>query len=701
MTDAQVGSDTGSPVEEDEKYTLKLDWNITDTQRASFSYQYNLGNRTRNTTSSPGELRLSSHWYNKRQELNNFTGKLYSDWTDKFSTEISFTSKSIDTGQISFGDFADVTINNLTNGGRIAFGSDKYRHANKLDTATDTFKFDGVYDMDDHSIEFGLDYQNFHVTNLFVPSSKGEISFNSLADFEARLASRYTYANGTGNDPLAVSADFERQTISLYAQDNWDVSDQLSMTLGLRYETLTSKERPPYNANSQARTGYDNTENLDGIDIFLPRIGFNYSVDDDMTIRGGVGRYTGGQPNVWISNAYSQNGVNDGFFRVSNVTITPGSITDIYPPAFAALAGASSNGNVSFTDPNFKLPSDWRYQLAMDYSFDIAGLGEDFKWTTEALYIRKKDSAFWIDASLRDATATLAADGRRITYTDNDNRYDLMLTNSGIDGRSIILINSLDKQWDNGVSMSMSYTHQDITDVNPGTSSTSRSNYRYSAGANRNVPEDHYGRSLFEIEHRFVLNLGYDKEFLEGYNTSINMFYERKSGNPVTYATNFDSGLLGTSNGGLSPGFYNGTYTSYIPTVGDPNVVYANAGDEAALQALIQSAGLSQYAGGYAPKGSNTSPWINNLDLSVIQEIPGLFDGQKGEITFVIDNFLNLIDSSRGKFVTNPFGNLRLYDVDSIDGQGRYVIDRVRSDTNRFQAKESAWKIKLGVRYTF
>ncbi len=698
MTDAQVGSDTGSPVEEDEKYTIKLDWNITDTQRASFAYQYNLGNRTRNITTSPFELKLSSQWYNKSEKLDNFTVKLYSDWTDKFSSEISVTSKSVDTGQVSFGDFADVTIQNLPSGGQIAFGSDKYRHANKLDTATDIFKFDGVYDMDNHSIEFGLDYQEISVKNLFVPSSKGEIVFDSLADFENLFAESYTYANGTGNDPLAVSADFKRQTIALYVQDNWDVSDQLSVTLGLRYETLKSNERPPYNANSEARTGYSNTQNLDGIDIFLPRVGFSYTVDDDMTIRGGFGRYTGGQPNVWISNAYSRNGVNEGFYRDRNITITPGSITDIYPPAFDAIANAASDGNVAFTDPNFKLPSDWRYSLAMDYMFDIDGIGENFKWTSEALYIRTKDSAFWIDASLWDAATTLAADGRRIIYNDNDNRYDLMLTNSSIDGRSIIFINSLDKQWDNGVSLSASYTHSNITDVNPGTSSTARSNYRYSAGANRNIPADHYGRSQFELTHRFVMNLGYDKEFFEGYNTSINMYYERRSGNPVTYTTNFDRNVLRNQ---LSPGFTGGTYTTYIPMPGDPNVVYANPALEAELQAAIQAAGLQGFAGGYAPIGSAESPWINNLDLSFNQEIPGLFDGQKGHISLVIDNFLNLIDSSQGKFVNNRFGTLRLYDVDSIDAQGRYVIDRVRSDRHSFVSKESAWKLKLGVRYTF
>ena len=421
-------------------------------------------------------------------------------------------------------------------------------------------------------------------------------------------------------------------------------------------------------------------------------------MNDDLVIRGGVGRFSGGQPNVWISNAYSQNGVNDGFFSESDVTITADSITSIYGPAFDAIQNATNDGNVSFTDPNFELPSDWRYQIAADYQFDIPGLGEDFNLTAEALYVKKVDSAFWIDASLHDAVVTTAADGQRLIYNDNDNRYDLMLTNSDVNGESTILLASLDKAWDNGVSFSMSYTNQDITDVNPGTSSTSRSNYRFSSGINRNDPAGQLGRSTFEIEHRFVLNLGYNDEVFDGYNTNVNLYFERRSGNPVTYTTNFDSGFLAF--GALSPGFFSGNYTSYIPTANDPNVVYDGV-TEAEVLAAVQSAGLEGYAGGFAPKGSTTSPWVNTLDLSVKQEIPGLFEGHKGSVSLVIDNLLNLIDSSKGKVIDNRFGTLRLYDVDDIDGQGRYVIDRVRSDSNRFNAYESAWKLKLTLKYSF
>ncbi|MBO9492266.1 TonB-dependent receptor [Endozoicomonas sp. G2_1] len=697
LTDEQIGSPTGSPLEEDEKWVAKIDWNINDFHRAAFTYQFNEGNRTRNLTDRDSELRLSSQWYNVSETLNNYSVKLYSDWTDSFSTEISYTNKDVENRQNSFGQSADVTIDNLPSGGRIAFGTDRFRQANTLDTETEILKVDAEYLFDFHSVEFGVEYQELSIANVFVPGSLGVLEFDSIEDFRNRRASSYEYSNGTGNNPAAASAIFQRETLSLYIQDTWDYSDELTLTFGLRYERLGSDDKPPFNQNSLNRTGIDNTENLDGLDIVLPRFGFKYEVNEDVTIKGGVGRYTGGQPNVWVSNAYSENGVTSGFFSADDVVVPANAITNILPEASAAIENAQSNGNVSLTDPNFKLPNDWRYRLAVDSLIDIPVLGEDVQWTNEFLYIDRKDTAFWRDASLQESDILgRTADGGRILYRDDDNRYDLLLTNADDGGRSKIFATSLSKYYDNGVSWNFSYTNQDITEANPGTSSTARSNYRFSPAVNRNVAADHLGTGRFEIEHRFVFNFGYKTEFFEGYETNFNVFFERRSGQPVSYVLNRNRSLFRDT---LSPGFDNGNFLPYIPTAGDANVVYDGV-TEAEVLATIDAAGLSSYAGGYAPKNSVTTPWVNTLDLSFRQEIPGILDGHKGEIYFVFDNFLNFIDSSQGKVEDSDFGTLRLYDT-NIDDQGRYVITGVRDDSFSLDLDQSSWKIKVGVKYKF
>lgn len=719
LTDEQIGGTTASPVEEDESLVIKLDWNINDFHRASFTYQFNEGNVTSNLTNNENELRLSSHFFNRSDELNNFSAKLYSDWTDSFSTEISFNVQDVDNGQVPFTETADVTIENLPSGGEIAFGTDRSRHANDLSNKNTTFRVDAQYLLDSHNIEFGFEFQTLEIFNLFLQDSRGTIEFDSIEDFENLTASSYTFVNGIGNDPLAAAADFDTDTLALFVQDSWDVTDRLTLNAGLRYERISTSDRPLANPNSFARTGIDNTTTLDGVDILLPRIGFTYDVSDDVTLRGGVGRYSGGQPNVWVSNAFSQSGANTAEFEAEDIVITPDSIVNILPEALAIVPdtveenlAAGNEGPVSLIDPEFELPNDIRYQLAVDYLVDIPFLGEDFSWTTEFLHINRNQAPAWVDASLpgisRSPTSggsvVLAPDGRQL-FIDDDNNTDLLLTNSD-GGRSNIFSTSLAKRWDSGWSFSASYTNQDVTEANQGTSSTASSNFRFSPQINRN--EAFIGTGRFEIEHRLGATVGYTTEFFAGYETSFNLFFERRSGQPVSFTTNFDGGFAnfggdGLGGAALSPGFFGGTFLAFIPTPGDNSFVIDPGANftEADLFAAIDAAGLSEFAGGFVPKGSTSSPYINTLDLSITQEIPGFAKGHRGKITFIIDNLLNLIDSSQGRVFDSQFGSLRLYDVDNIDEQGRFVIDQLRNDQFRFDADDSTWRIKLGISYSF
>ncbi len=718
LTDEQIGGFAPSPTEEDESIVVKLDWNINDFHRASLAYQFNDGNRTSNL-SNQNELRFTSAQFDESDKLNNISAKLYSDWTDSFSTEIAFSIQDVDNGQISGSQIGDVTIENLPSGGDIAFGSDRFRHANQLDTTKTIFRLDAQYLYDTHNIEFGFEFETLEITNIFLPDSRGTVTFDGLENFANLLADTYQFSNGLGNDPAVATADFDTDTIALFVQDSWDITDRFTLNAGLRYERISTSDRPLFNPNSLARTGLDNTATLDNVDILLPRIGFNYDVSDVVTLRGGVGRFSGGQPNVWISNAFTNPGVNVAEFEENNITITPGSIAGILPEAFNSIPdtveenlAAGNEGDVNLIDPDFQLPNDIRYQLAVDYIVDIPFLGEGFNWTTEYLHINRNQAAAWVDASLpgistsptSEGSVVQANDGRQL-FIDDDNVVDLLLTNSD-GGRSNIFSTSLSKSWDNGWDFSASYSNQDVTEGNQGTSSTATSNFRFSPQINRN--ETLIGTGAFEIEHRLVASVGYTTEFFAGYATNFNLFFERRSGTPVSYTTNFDGGFtaFGSSDFGgaaLSPGVFGGTYLAYIPTPGDNTfVIDPNAGfTEADLFAAIDAAGLSEFGGQFVPRGSARSPYINTLDLSITQEIPGFVKGHKGKVTLIIDNLLNLIDSSQGRVFDSQFDTLRLYDVDGIDAQGRFIIDQLRDDQFRFDADDSTWRIKVGVSYAF
>ena len=140
-------------------------------------------------------------------------------------------------------------------------------------------------------------------------ASEGTYEFDSIADLQAQTASSLFYQNSVTNDETDAAANFGFAVNSLYVQDTWQVNDKLTATAGLRYDFYESDGEITDNPNFEARYGFKNTGDVDGLDILLPRLGLNYQYNDDITLRGGIGRFSGGSPAVWISNNYSNNGV--------------------------------------------------------------------------------------------------------------------------------------------------------------------------------------------------------------------------------------------------------------------------------------------------------------------------------------------------------------------------------------------------------
>lgn len=723
-----------APVTDDEKLLIKLDWNMNDSHRAAFTYQFTKGNQTSNQSSSDSELRLSSHWYNRVEELNNYAFKLYSDWTPDLSTQLSLTYIDNPTTQASFGDFGDVVIQAAS--GDIAIGSDLSRHSNDLRKKTFILAADADYLVGDHSLSFGYQFKRLDIFNLFLQRTKGEYIFDSLASFEAQTASYIQYQNATSLDSNDAAASFIRDEHAIYVHDEWAFNEDITVDMGVRYEMLASSDKPKFNNQVAERVGFDNSENLDGVGIVLPRFAIKWDVDQDLTLRGGFGRFSGGQPTVWVSNSYSNPGVGIGSVTVDNRNNTRPDlfgalngvdISEVPQDIRAVIASSSSFGNTNLTDPNFKLPSDWRVQVAADYRFDLPIIGDDIYWTTEFMYKKAENTAFWKDGSLTGDEDGFTSDGQRIIYNDTDNRVDLVLTNADKDGRSKVFSTVLSKNWDSGVSMTTSYTNQDITDSHTSTSSTAGSNYGFNNTINRN--EAIVGRSAFETEHRFVINLGYEAEFFTGYKTNFNLFFERRSGKPITYygdGNDLDGSRLPIRDpyGLISPGTFSDSMLVYIPTENDPNVVFVdtyrngdlNAGEprsvliataeenRAAFFEAVNALGLNQYAGGYAPRGANTTPWVTTLDLSIRQELPGFMEGHKGLVYLTVDNLLNLIDSSKGKVYGSNFGTFELvdYTIDPATGQYQYGASRTSTENwDAFYTADSTWRLKVGVSYRF
>ncbi|WP_337881631.1 TonB-dependent receptor [Rheinheimera sp.] len=697
------------PPDSDEKILFKLDWNINSDHRADFTYSFQENTAARNYTNADNTLNFASNGWSQDSETTFISTHLYSDWSADFSTEISWTYKDYAQASNTASNWGEINIDvapGSQNGADIVAGRDENRHANVLENKTMTLGIHSTYLAGDVEYKFGGEIEDVWNYNLYGRHGAGTWTFNSIEEFEAKAPTSLVYSNAYTNNLQDIAYDVDSLQYSLYGEATFELFTDFMVTAGLRYELLTVSGEPKLNENFVDTYGYANTENMDGTDILLPRLGFTWNVADDVTLRGGVGRFSGGMPLVWVSNAYTNDGftkvnanpavVRDAIRNPANVDFTrvPQAVLDSMVP------GAGSTNTIA---DGFKMPSDWRYQFAVDYVFDLPVLGEGFAWTNEITYVDREDAPYWVDISRVKTGETV--DGRTIwgsVYQGGlAQNWDIELRNIDNGGRSVIFTSSLQKEWDNGISLSTSYTNQDITEVNPGTSSTAESNYQFEVTKNRNEPL--LGRAYYEIEHRFVVNLGYKHEFFAGYATNFNLFFERRSGEPFSWTLGaFQDGDLGDQ-----PNFDDADiYLPYLPSsASDPAFDFVNGLSYDEIMAIAAAAGVDGYAGDYIEKYSSNQPWLTTMDLAITQELPGLVEGHKGKLYFVIDNFANLLNDDWGKSYSMAFPQRILYDFD-VNAQGQYVLQEAFGGTNtknfdRFDVSESTWNIKLGVKYNF
>jgi len=685
-------SDLKNINEDDKKIFAKLDWNINENHRAQFTYQYNKGNslNPQNTSVSRKNIALPSNWYNKLETLKTYSLGVFSDWTDDFSTEIRVSRKTVDTRQESLkgNKFAQMRIK-TSGGATVYIGPDIFRHANALNDKTWQVKVAGTYHLDDHEISGGYELESLDVFNLFVFASRGDYSFSSIANFDSQHADTLFYHNAFTNNSNDGAATFKFNVNSLYLQDRWTVNDDLTVMGGVRYDWYTTGSTPKFNQNFMNRNGFANNATLDGRNIFMPRFAFNYLAGERTTIRGGVGKFSGGSPNVWVSNTYT----NDGVTIVSN--FTGGGIDNVDGfniPQNVQDALIQGNGGANYLDPNFKIPSVWKLNLAVQHEFDLGEtLGDEYIVTAEVLYTKQKNAATWTDAGL--IKIGTAQDGRPIYDMKSGGKTDLGVTNTD-GGRSTVFALSLKKQYDNGVDFDVSYAYTDATDVNPGTSSTATSNYGKFATSDIQNPTA--AISNYETRHRIVAQLNYRKEFIEGLESRFGLLLISQSGRGFSYTFNGDrrNTPFGDSQAKRDRQLF------YVPN--NAAEVGLGAADWAKLDSFIKSSGLDKYRGKISPRNGFKDPWRTRVDFKFSQEIPGLFEGHKGKLIFDVQNLTNLLKNSWGRFESTSFWFVKpLVDV-AVDGSGNYTYSNVTiPGKTPIRTLPSLWKIRLGVSYEF
>ncbi|MAP48961.1 MAG: hypothetical protein CMH90_05715 [Oceanicaulis sp.] len=737
---------TSNPVTS-ERLIGKIDWNINDNHRASFTYQ-----STEESGTSTGRQNFESAWYDIPVELTSYSGSVFSDWSDNFSTTVRATYKEFsrgqlcragsDTAHLEFRLTPDDLVGSpleglLIDNGEETFvgGCDRFRHANEFNDERLQLFAQGDYILGDHLITFGAEYEDYSLFNLFVAGSNGRFIYRSLDEI-ANNTPQIDYVNANTNNADDAAAAFGLEKITLFAQDTWQVRDNLEVGFGVRYETYQQDDVPPLSADVDALYGANTTgQNLDGLDLIMPRASFRWEPNDRTTLTGGFGLFAGGEPKVWISNAFQGA---TGFARQSSGTPTAG--LTVPQPLLDSVAG-STGSVIDVVADDFEIPSDWKASLRVDYDLNLEalGLGDGYLLSASWLYTTPQDAFIWRNRAQTDLAAALptgvAPDGRTI-YADLDDLGFANLTELGnADGsESHVFSVAVQKDYENGFGFYTSYAYQDVDWVSEGGSSRGISNWRGLSAIDRNNPE--VRTSFWEIEHSFKIGLSYEREIISDLTSRVDVFGQIRSGTPyfLTYDVSGSNSLFGRAGAGESPYDNN---PIYVPTrTGDANVVFATGFDTAGFYDLVNRAGAAE--GEIMPVNSASGAWNQQWDLRFTQELPGIpgidrFVGDNN-FEFVMDivNFPNLLNSDWGSQTNGPgFGQFTAVDADlvsatdvalnGVDGATALRGDDIRTtcttaascvyryndfraagrDINELDRNDSVYEIRIGLRYEF
>jgi len=719
------GFPTSLPVD-DEKLVAKLDWQINDNHRAAFTYNYNDGFSLSESDSGSSRLSYSNHYYERGAKLKAYTLHLFSDWNDQFSTEVRGGHFKLDNRQLNIGEpgFGEVQVRTYNNGSSatVYLGVDDSRQSNKLNYDTNNYKFAGKYITGNHVITGGYERDELDIFNLFIQETEGEYRFDGncgndnpngcIENFRnGFLSSRddIIYENARpNNDPNDGAAVWAYNINTLYAQDEITFSGgDMVLIAGLRYEWYTSDDLPRENENFYDRNGFSNATNFDGMDLIQPRIGFNWDVNGRTSVRAGVGLYAGGNPNVWLSNNYSNDGatlieVREGLIDANNGgqgnwdfdsidwTGDGRPIWDVPQDMYDGVASGSTDGNVDAIDPDFKLPSNWKMNIGVTYDLDLGKLGDGYVLNSDLLYTKANDSAIVVRSNLEQIGT--APDGRPVYRSTRGFRNDTILTNvKGKDETSLNWSIGLNKSYESGWDWSMGYSYTKAKDVNPMTSSTSGSNYGNVAVSDPNNP----GRALsnYSIPHRFTGRVSFEAFWWDDNRTKISLFGSMNQGRPYSFVFSRDDGdTFGD--------FRDGRHLLYVPDgPNDPNVVYADGFNKQGFFDFVDKFNLKS---GIQDRNDQQSNWWGHLDLRFEQEFPGFFSKDKFSVFLVISNFCNLLNDDW--CVLKEAGFPRMDDVVDMEINDDDIYEFQQFVNPGGQSRSitaSLWEMRIGLQYRF
>jgi hypothetical protein len=764
-----------------DKFFNRLDWNISDKHKLSLRNN-SIISQASNLEESSQAYQFPGYDFVQKNVQSSTVMELKSRFNNSFSNNaiLGFTTihdyrdptaqgNSI-FPQIQINGVGPNAANKFVGNGQLFLGSN--REAGIFNTSQKTFEFTDNLNWykGNHSFTFGTHNEFYFINYGFINSWNGRYDFSSVSNFLNNQPSRVraTYNLGDNsrdynyNNP---SATFNINLLSAYVQDDWQVSKRLKVTPGIRIDMPVVGSSPqiattnPYNienpaANTDQNYGstYTHTatsqipSGLFGQPLISPRIGFNWDVkgDQSIVIRGGSGLFTGRIPFAWLGYAYYNNGVNFGSFDYKPTGPLPFNLpTD--PTNFSNFGTTLVNGKpidgtqrreIDLIDKNFKMPQNWRSNLAVDfklpggYQLTLEGIFTQVVHDVKLQMINLKDSVSYNTYDVNHQQPVYLKGG---TYNNrvNNNFSNVYLLSNTNQGYRYSLTAQLKKTYKWGFDWMAAYTYGQSFDVLNGIRNSPESGWQTNQSLVANSPA--LTHSNFDIRSIIIASAGYKKEWSKSNTSYISLIFSGQSGSPFTY-TNGNS----ISNSGTQVDL------AYIPKFdanGNPDITLENVtrADGSVYTAQQQTTDLRNFIEGdsylksregkFTERNEGRTPWNNRLDLRLMHdfnlytgssksttEAPAV-NGRKHtiQVTFDIINFTNLLNPKWGYYYFVPNTINQSVDIglkpaafnangtiknDPITGKSEFTFSAPQS-TYSIDQLASRFQCQLGLRYLF
>lgn len=669
-----------------DKIATKIDWNINTRNKLSLSYRYNNADRLNSSTSSGTTINFYNNGYLFPSTTNSLSAEYRSTFSGGKSNRllITYTGVKDDRGAIG-NPFPRVSI--FDGSGTIVFGTENFSGANLLKQKNvallDFFRFN----TGKHFFTVGTDNEFSNSYNVFIRDNYGTYQYNTLDEFLADVAPRryqrsFSLVDKTSGDNTEAAAKFNTLRLGLFANDEIRVNENLTLNVGIRADNTqfltTPKEDKFFNDTALpiisryydllgARSGQISSPKTS----LSPRFGFTLKIPEErLTVRGGLGLFTGRVPLVWPGGVYNQNGVSIGGIDLNpptaaqNIKFRPDPFGQ-YTAAELGL-GINNKGQVDLIAKDFRLPKIFRTSLGFDRR-----LGNGWTGTIEAIYSKNINEIWYQNVNIlpptlktsgpdvRNVYATSGATPRIPLRANGSNPYNaniyLLSNNPGRKGFSYNFTFTIDKAWTKGFAFNANYTYGNSVVTNEGTSSQNNSQWQFMETINgRNNVQ--LSTSDYDLGHR--INAYIAKKFSYGngrFGTTVSLVYNGQNGNPFSYVY---SGSLVNDNG---TGDNNDVM--FIPTEAQlaqmvflnnavNNVTYTPDQQRALLNAYINGDKyLSGRRGQYAERNVARLPFTHIIDLKLQQDFNVKVSGKsyQFQLTYDIFNLTNLINRDWGR----------------------------------------------------